>query len=113
VNFDEWRRRRDGNPSAPPAHPKIVADILNTHQGLCYIRVSDVALDEQDGFWLRRSAKFELIPGFGQKSENWIPVSGFSYGGKVHTDSDVAWEKLQSIPKPDPAEWARVYRIGE
>lgn len=92
-----------------------MADILNTHHGLCYLRVSDIALDEQDRFWLRRSARFKTdVPlGLARKIPNWVPVSGFSHGGEVHAYSEAAWEKVQVIPEPDPAEWVRVYRMGE
>jgi hypothetical protein len=109
VNFDEWRKKRDG---VPPTERKTVDDILNSYQGLCYLNVSDVALDGQDRFWLRRSAVIEdRIPSL-RASSNWVPVSGFSHGGKVHTDSDVDWDQIQVLPDPDPAEWARVYKIG-
>lgn len=113
MKFDEWRKKRDGERPVPPGRRKTVADILNSHQGLCYLRVSDVALDGQDRFWLRRSAVFEERVPFVGKWSSWVPVSGFSHGGKVHTDSDVDWGAIRVLASPDPAEWARVYKIGE
>lgn len=111
MMFDEWRRKRD---SPPPAPQKTVADVLNSYQGLCYLHVQDVALDSQDRFWLRRSATFEEGPRrLTQRTSDWVPVSSFSHGGKVHTNAHVNWGKLNMIPEPDPAEWARVYKISE
>lgn len=97
----------------PPRKRETVADILNSHHGLCYLKVSDVALDSGDRFWLRRSAFFEEQPPFLSRLASWVPVSGFSHGGKVHINSDVDWGDIEVIPEPDAAEWARVYKIGE
>lgn len=111
MNFDEWRKKRDG---VPPEPRKRVSDLLNTsHSDVCYIFIRDFRLDEQDNFWIRRAAFFEeRIPREDMCKGNWIAVSCFNYGGKVHTNANENWGDIEVVSQPDPKEWVRVYPIG-
>lgn len=101
--------------SKPVDARKTVADVLNTFHGLTYVHVDDVVLDEDKNFWLRRSARIENGLSFpGDARRDWIPVSGFTHGGKVHTNpTDRNWHKTLKVYKPDREEWASVYRITD
>lgn len=111
MKLGGWQKKEKTAPALLPV--LTVADVLNTYRSLCYVSVGDVALDSLDRFWLRRSAVIQDGPFLPGNTKDWIPVSGFAHGGKVHSESDRNWDRIPRVLDPDPDTWARVRRTGE